>query len=99
MPDELNVCDKAYAGTTGVTADDAEDATPVIPPAEADTVNVYEVPFVRPVTTIGELEPLAVMLPGDEVTVYVAPPFPVYAGTEKYTVALASPSVTEVTDG
>jgi hypothetical protein len=35
----------------------------------AVTVNVYAVPLVSPVTTIGEEAPLAVILPGLEVTV------------------------------
>jgi hypothetical protein len=35
----------------------------------AVTVNVYAVPFVRPVTVIGLDELLAVMLPGDDVAV------------------------------
>jgi hypothetical protein len=43
----------------------------------AVTVNVYAVPFVNPVTTIGEDEPVAVIPPGLAVTVYpviVKPP-------------------------
>lgn len=35
----------------------------------AVTVNVYEVPLVKPVTVKGLVNPLAVKLPGDEVTV------------------------------
>jgi hypothetical protein len=35
----------------------------------AVTVNVYAVPLVRPVTVMGEAEPVAVMPPGLEVTV------------------------------
>ena len=35
----------------------------------AVTVNVYVVPVVKPVTVIGELVPVAVMPPGDDVTV------------------------------
>ena len=35
----------------------------------AVTVNVYEVPLLKPVTVIGEVVPVAVMLEGDEVTV------------------------------
>ena len=37
----------------------------------AVTVNVYAIPFVKPVTTIGEDDPVAVIFPGEEVTVYV----------------------------
>jgi hypothetical protein len=54
----------------------------------AVTVNVYEVPAVNPVTVIGELEPLPVMLPGVEVAVYpviVDPPS--LAGAVNATVA------------
>lgn len=40
---------------------------------EAVTVNVYAVPAVKPETRIG-LVPVAVMLPGEDVTVYVAEP-------------------------
>ena len=35
----------------------------------AVTINVYEVPFVSPVTVIGEAAPEAVILPGEKVTV------------------------------
>jgi hypothetical protein len=34
------------------------------------TVNVYVVPAVNPVTVIGELVPVAVIPPGDDVTIY-----------------------------
>ena len=53
----------------GVTEPDAEEAEPVPAAFVAVTVNVYGVPFVRPVMTIGETLPLAVILPGLEVTV------------------------------
>ena len=36
----------------------------------AVTVNVYVVPFVKPVTVIGDEPPVAVIPPGDDVTVY-----------------------------
>jgi hypothetical protein len=44
----------------------------VLVPTEfvAVTVNVYEVPFVSPVTVIGEAPPVAVNPPTFEVTVY-----------------------------
>ena len=52
----------------------------------AVTVNVYEVPFVSPVTVNGLEEPVAVNDPGLEVTVYPvidAPPVaPAVNGTE-----------------
>jgi hypothetical protein len=55
-------------------ATDTFDVTPydVIPV----TVNVYAVPFVKPVTVIGEDEPVAVIPPGLDVTVYVIVPRP-----------------------
>ena len=48
---------------------EGDEAGPI--PAEfvAVTVNVYVVPFVSPVTVIGLPEPVAVTLPGEEVTV------------------------------
>jgi hypothetical protein len=36
----------------------------------AVTVNVYVTPAVKPVTVIGLLKPVAIMLPGLEVTIY-----------------------------
>jgi hypothetical protein len=53
----------------GVTALDADDAELVPTAFVAVTVNVYAVPFVRPVMVIGESLPLAVIPPGLEVTV------------------------------
>jgi hypothetical protein len=53
----------------GVTAFDAADAVPVPTELVAFTVNVYAVPLVRPVTVIGEDDPVAVKPPGDEVAV------------------------------
>ena len=46
----------------------------------AVTVNVYAVVFVNPVTTIGLDDPVAVIFPGDDVTVYVADAPPVAPG-------------------
>jgi len=54
---------------TGVTLLLAAEAGPVPCVLVAVTVNVYAVPLVRPVTTIGEDEPDALMLPGEDVTV------------------------------
>lgn len=54
----------------GVTALDATDSGPSPAALVARTVNVYEVPLVNPVTTIGDAVPVAVMLPGVLVTVY-----------------------------
>ena len=61
----------------GVTAPEALDATPVPAALVAVTVNVYEVPFVRPVTVHVVAVVVQVNEPGDEVTVYpviVLPP-------------------------
>ena len=86
-------------GATGVTALEATDTDPV--PAEfvAFTVNVYDVPFARPVTVIGLALPEAVW-PPDDVTVYEvidAPPFD--EGAVNETVACAFPAVTETLEG
>jgi hypothetical protein len=59
----------------------------------AVTVNVYAVPSVRPVTVIGLDEPVAVILPGSDVTVYVADAPPV-APAVNATDADAAPPVT-----
>ena len=53
----------------GVTELLALDAALVLTLLVAVTVNVYEVPLLKPVTVIGEVVPVAVMLEGDEVTV------------------------------
>ena len=53
----------------GVTLLDAADAAPVPIAFVALTVKVYAVPFVRPVTVIGLAAPVAVIVPGLEVTV------------------------------
>jgi len=54
----------------GTTDDDADDADPVPTEFVAVTVNVYELPFVRPVT-VQEVAVVVVHVspPGDEVTV------------------------------
>ena len=57
------------AVTAGVTDDDAVEAVPVPTELVATTVKVYAVPLVRPATVIGEEVPVAVMPPGEEVTV------------------------------
>ena len=61
--------DGAPGGPTGTTAIEATDATPV--PAEfiAVTVNVYDVPFVRPETVHVVVALVQVNDPGVEVTV------------------------------
>jgi hypothetical protein len=77
------------AGTTGVTELDADDAGDVPIAFVAVTVNVYEVPLVKPPTEIGDEEPLAVTPPGLDVTVklVIAEP-PLFAGAEKATDAV-----------
>jgi hypothetical protein len=57
----------------------------------ANTVKVYAVPLVSPVTVIGLAVPIAVILPGVEVTVYPVIPEP--AGAVKVIVAWAFPAV------
>jgi hypothetical protein len=62
----------AGAGAGGadvVTAVDAAEAIDVAAALEAVTVNVYAVDALKPVTEIGEVLPVAVTPPGDEVTV------------------------------
>ena len=59
----------AFGVVAGVTALDALDALPVPTLLVAVTVKVYEVPFVSPVTVIGEAEPVPVNDPGVLVTV------------------------------
>jgi hypothetical protein len=78
----------------GVTELLALDA--VLVPIEfvAVTVNVYAVPFVRPVTVIGDEPPVAVNPPVFELTVYnVIPEPPLLAGALKETVAWPFPGV------
>ena len=65
----------------------------------ATTVNVYAVPFVNPVTTIGLEDPVAVTFPGDEVTVYPVIDEPPVAFAENAIDACALPPVTEDTLG
>jgi hypothetical protein len=78
----------------GVTVFEGADARPVPIEFVAITVKVYAVPFVRPVTVMGDAAPLAAMPPGDEVAVYdvIAEP-PVDAGGVNVTVACAFPAV------
>jgi hypothetical protein len=60
---------KLTAGFTGVAELDALLAADVPLAFVAVTVKVYAVPFVKPDTVIGELDPVPVILPGLEVTV------------------------------
>jgi hypothetical protein len=84
------------AGVTGIVE---VEAAPVPAALVAVTVNVYEVPFVSPVTVIGEEVPVPVP-PGLPITVYVVmvePPS--VSGAPKETVASASPPVAVTEDG
>jgi len=71
----------------------AADAADVPLAFVAVTVNVYAVSFVRPVTVIGDDAPDAVMLPGDDVTVYDVIADPPVAPAVKGTDACAFPDV------
>jgi hypothetical protein len=51
------------AGATGVAADEATEAALVPAALVAVTVQVYDVPFVRPVITIGLADPVPVCPP------------------------------------
>lgn len=57
----------AVVGATGVILLDALDVALTPYPLIVVTVNVYAVPLVKPVTVIGELEPLPVIELGEEV--------------------------------
>ena len=68
--DELNACGPGFAkvitcGAFGVTEPEAPEARPVPLAFVAVTVNVYAVPFVRPVTDIGLLDPDWICSPED----------------------------------
>jgi hypothetical protein len=62
----------------------------------ATAVKVYDVPFVRPVTTSGLDEPVAVIFPGLDVIVYPVMLEPPVAFAENATDACAFPPVTDV---
>ena len=86
----------------GVTALESPEGAPVPCALVAVTVKVYVVPLVRPVT-VADVAPdptLAVIPPGDEVTVYpvIGDP-PLDAGGVQVTVAEASPAVAEAAVG
>ena len=66
VPGLLNVI---VCAARGVTLFEAFDAGPVPALLDAVTVNVYAMPFVRPVTVSGEEGPVDVTPPGLEVTV------------------------------
>jgi hypothetical protein len=83
---------------SGTTELDVVDAPEVPIALVAVTVNVYEVPFVNPVTTIGLCDPDAVAPPGEAVTVYVVIAEPFAPSPLNAMVACESPgvAVTEV---
>jgi hypothetical protein len=83
----------ASGTVAGVTLLEAADAGPVPIAFVAVTVNVYAVPFARPVTVQGEVAHVPVC-PPDEVAVYevIAEP-PSLAGAVKLTVAWPLPAV------
>ena len=77
----------------GVTLFEATDEAPCPALLVANTLKVYAVPLVSPVTVIGEAVPVAVRLPGLAVTVYrVMDAPPLLAGAEKLTLALSRPA-------
>jgi len=97
-PDAVTVPMVGAPGTvTGVTGVDGADAADVPPAFVAAAVNVYVVPFVRPLTSHDPESPATVHVPpvtaGDAVTVYDAGVPPVVAAAT-VTVTLASPAVT-----
>jgi hypothetical protein len=81
----------------GLTEPDADDPLDVPPALAAVAENVYGVPVVRPVTVhdVAGLVTVQVLLPGVEVTVYVAgaPPVPESATVTVADVALAITAV------
>ena len=83
---------------SGITELEALEAVEVPIALVAVTVNVYEVPFVNPVTTIGLCDPDAVAPPGEAVTVYVVIAEPFAPSPLNAMVACESPgvAVTEV---
>ena len=56
--------------TSGVTGAEGVLAAEFHPTFLATTVNVYDVPLVKPMTTIGLVVPVAVIFPGVDVTIY-----------------------------
>jgi hypothetical protein len=84
-----------YGRSSGVTAADGADAAPLPALFDATTVNVYAVPFVRPVTLqVSAPVVVHVLPPGEEVTVYPVigvPPFE--AGASHETITFVSPEL------
>jgi hypothetical protein len=90
----VTVAGVAWCGSEGVTELEAAEAALVPTAFVAVTVNVYAVPFVKPVTVIGLDVPVAIMLPGFDVTVkpVISLP-PSFAGGVNDTVAWVLPAV------
>jgi hypothetical protein len=85
--------DGATAGVTALDGADVAEPKALV----AVTVNVYAVPLVKPVTTNGEPEPVAVKLPGLDVAVYEGVPVPtVDAVNATLTCVLPAVPTTEV---
>jgi hypothetical protein len=82
-------------GTAGVTLLDAALHGPVPEALVALTLKVYAVPFVRPLTVIGDDAPVPVTQPGVDVAVYpvIVAGTPAQAGAVKTTLALVLPAV------
>ena len=60
----------AFAREIGVTLLDGLLAVPVPKAFIAATVNVYDTPFIKPVSWIGLEVPVATIFPGEETTTY-----------------------------
>src|SRR5688572_30742939 len=78
LPASAATAKGAPGSVAGVTLLEGADSGPVPTAVVALTVKVYAVPLVSPPTTIGEAAPLAVMPPGEVVTMYdviAEPPF------------------------
>ena len=84
---------------TGVTELEATEDGPVPAALVAVSVKVYTEPLVRPVTGIGLVAPVAVILPGLDFTVYKVIGLPFDTGAWKETVAAALPTVAETPVG
>ena len=78
----------------GETDADAAEATEFPAALVATTVKVYDASVAKPDTSRGELAPIAVKFPGEDVTVYPVMPLPpVEAGAVNATLACALPAV------
>jgi hypothetical protein len=81
-------------GAAGVTELDGADGAESPAAVVATTVNVYEVPLVRPVTLhVSAPVVMHVRVPGDDVTVYLVTVAPLPAAAFHDTVASAGPAV------